>query len=172
MQPIWTIVRPLAIALTLLVASSGCESDNELPPVTQKGARTLGFKYDGETYEGSLVQGVFYQDALQINASKKNDNKGNARITVENYRGEDTLILDNHTSGDTIDLRMFSVTLNRNNHEPGGVYQTDSCCSIELIITKFNTEEGVVSGTFRGKVLHLDKQDTLQITKGRFDATM
>ena len=174
MQPLWTIVRPLAFVFSLFAVFSGCD-ESELPPVSQKGARTYGFKFNGEIYEGSLVIGSFYQDRLVITANRSGSghNKHISRIVVEDYRGEDSLILNTGGNPSRPGVTRYFFVIHEDEDGNGTGHRTDSCCTITLYIDKFNTVEGIVAGRFEGSVINLyDPTDTIQITEGRFDATM
>lgn len=80
----------------------------------------------------------------------------------------------NTDDSDTVRIRSFSWIIDNDNDEYlGRGFVTDTCCKVILKIEKFNTVEGIVSGTFEGSLIENDyRQDTIFIKKGRFDATM
>ena len=178
MQPIWTIVRPLALAL--LVACSGCESfwdslkpKDELPPATQKGARTLGFKLNGEIWEGNgIQQGQLIDDRLSIKSQRflEGDDEDRFYLFIREYDGSMNVELSNSTVNINKPYRTVILRVRREGSSKR--YENDSNHTITTEFSKFDSVERIMAGRFHGTLVNdQDPNDTMVVTDGRFDVT-
>ena len=177
MQSIWTFVRPLALAL--LVACSGCESiwdslkpKDELPPATQKGARTLGFKLNGEIWEGTGARGLYLNDVVDIRASRflEGGDEDRFYLFIKEYDGSMNVELSNSTVN--INKPYRTVILRFRREGSSKRYENDSNHTITTEFSKFDSVERIMAGRFHGTLVNdRDPNDTMVVTDGRFDVT-
>ena len=173
-----------ALLLSTMLIASSCKKDKtpateeQLPPETQTGAFTIGFKVDGKIYtakgKGGLlanesVNHLFYSDtAIRISASNINS-KFNFSVTIK-YSG----FLGNHYTKEYPYLGLF--TDNSNGTIPGNSnsYSTDSTLRASVNIKYFNgsisplNEGTIISGTFEMDAKNANGK-IIKITEGRFD---
>ncbi|MDX9845883.1 MAG: hypothetical protein RBT74_02780 [Tenuifilaceae bacterium] len=161
------------LALLLALCLTGCEKNNpfapgtELPPETTTGANTFGCLVNGKVWRN----GGYFNPAESLNMPEMSE----ARLQIAAIRKvSDTL------SG--IGIYIF------NSHIRTGLYLCDSLninikfsngaiCWYEyaqqgsIEITRYDIEEGIVSGRFNA-ILKMDNCEDIEITEGRFDLKM
>ena len=170
----------LLILLCNIISCSSCKKNaldsNGLPAATQTGANTFGFLLNGKPW---TPQGFNGTANLEINVDL---GYNNGIFGISGYR----TITNNFTQyvglgiSDSLNFISFPATLllSKRSLYQIGVSRNDSC-SIDyydssvyragkLVINKFDTINGIISGTFNA-TLYKKGCDTVKITEGRFD---
>jgi hypothetical protein len=177
---------PLFACAIVLVLTS-CQKDdinpNELPPASSTGAETLGFLIDGSGWAPAGRTCGIYGCA---------DNKVEASSSVANGRRQ-LLLTAARTDGsrnESFILQLDSLPgpgeYRSNSSGPGATggeagtkiyfansregrqYQSQPGTAT-ITITKVDTVQNIVSGTFEGQLSRLDGSGTVQVSSGRFD---
>ena len=161
------------IALLGLLYVTACDDDlnPDLPAATQKGANTLGFKVDGKNwvpyFKGVSVSGeaeikVGYNDVTHsfgiIALRLIKDINQEFRFSVEDIIDTGEYFDKDHTEN------IYFSDFNKETH----LFQVDLNSSGSVIITRLDTINQIVSGTFFFTVENA-VGERLQITDGRFD---
>jgi hypothetical protein len=171
-----------------LIACDSCKNPDDtamvciglnkpMPEATTSGKNTFGCRINGETWVAytdsfdALLGGdkeldvrYRYYDNLgnaQIQASKKI-----AELECDTFNQFFTLHIINAKEGVT----QFTYNSSLIDWELGISYKLDTLSFNEVNITKIDTVESILSGTFKFQLISTDFQDTLQVTEGRFDA--
>ena len=163
--------------LFILLAFTACNNDNkasnpldQLPPATQVGANTFGCLLDGEVFIPGggtnpldcvyqFVDGGYYF-SLQGNKRDRNNNLITIGLSTNNLEvtQNQTFNLLENTALNAYGTYAFNAVFSR----------TNSIHTGKLTITKLDTQNQIVSGTF-----WFDVQDqngmVHQIREGRFD---
>ncbi|MDQ3073431.1 MAG: DUF6252 family protein [Bacteroidota bacterium] len=161
--------------ISLLLLAGGCKKpDNKpkepmLPPATQTGAYTFGCRVNGKIWlpkTNSLklpLRVQYHNGELHIDATKIQDDT-QSFIGFTYLSGVTTPgiypIRYRPNQGDKSVIGFYSELKD---------YYADSAGSGFLTITRLDTAEEVISGTFHFDAFS-DDGDTLHITDGRFDA--
>lgn len=174
-------------ALATLLAFSSCQKDNispnELPPATSTGAETLGFLLDNSGWApAGRTCGIYGCSDNKVEASSYVAN-GRRQLLLTAARTDGSrqesfiLQLDSlpgpgvyrsnsggpgATGGETGTKLYFA------NSREGREYQSQPGTAI-ITITKVDTVQNIVSGTFEGQLSRLDGAGTVQVSSGRFD---
>lgn len=168
----------LKTTLLFLCFSFSCDKEEnlspeeQLPPVTETGEGTFACLIDGELFNdtGGGYFNSFYQYVnggyyFGLGADDDNSLPQHIYLKLDNIEIEEgssyNLIEDNGNSA-------YAGAGFRFTNQSFGVY-TNSQFSGELIITKFDREERIVSGTFWFDLKHPLTGDTVKFRKGRFD---
>ena len=169
------ILKLTAIMLLLIVSANSCEREDEstLPPETQEGKNTFGC-YVNDTLFVKVKR--FSNPTLEAKYSHvifiEHFEKKKLHVRCKSIHGFMDLIIDNPREGDNI-LSIGSFIFN--NHE----FASEN--SGQVYITKFDTINRIVSGTFeftgRNAIFHPDTIQyvgdlTAQVKKGRFDVKL
>ena len=160
--------------ILLLVGCAACKTDalspkEELPAATQKGLNTFGCLVNGEVWvpRGSINPSIskftFYYDDELLNIA--------ATRTIGSKDIRQTMFL---RVKDMADKGNYMLS----NFEPGGggysdinlscYYETNSTQTGTLTITKLDTTNHIIAGTFAFTVW-TEECDTIRVTDGRFD---
>ena len=142
-----------------------------LPPATQTGENTLGFLLDGEPWTPNrLFQGDY----------RKSDGRFGITCEYADFDDDGNNIGYSFSIG-SVSVPVFSSELyqitNRGNLSSSLVkfrhcwYWSSSTFPGTLHITRLDTIERVMSGTFEVMLIGEDCIDTLSITHGRFDVS-
>lgn len=179
------LAQTIMLALATLASCRKADVDPQtaLPPATTIGAETLGFSLDGSAWlpagQRCGIYGCF-------------DNKVEASSYVANGRRQLLLTADRTDGG-----RNESFLLQLDSLAGPGVYRTNSGCpgatggeagtklyfansrqsqqyqsqpgTATITITKVDTVQNIVSGTFEGQLNSLSGAGTVQVSSGRFD---
>lgn len=176
----------LLAGICFLAAMSSCDAEPELslPPKTQDGRNTLGFKADGKVWvnygeicnwfvcEENVVDGRLHKNAdgshTLVVAAYYNDKKKsisqqfslmakyvNAPGTYQVKREHDNFV-------------SLGIDMSQNNF-----YQLGSSYGFNLTITRLDTVNHILSGEFSGILQNYnDSTKTISITDGRFDTKL
>ena len=160
------------IALLGLLYVTACDDDlnPDLPAATQKGANTLGFKVDGKSWVPYYV-GVSLQGDTEIEVGYNEITHGfgiNALRRIKSVNQAFYLSVDDLIdTGEYFDqAHLSNIYFSDSNIEQ--IYEVDLNSSGSVIITRLDTINQIVSGTFFFTVENA-VGERLQITDGRFD---
>ncbi len=173
--------------ITLLFTFISCEDKVDfsvLPGETQSGNNTFGCRVDGKIFIGNIYTTwqqaplfVEYHreiDLLLISADGKFEDGKMGNMSMEIYHPKVDIPLN-------MDNGSFKCSYWTNHETKSQEYfalYSDFTAESELIITKFDTVNKIVSGKFsmKGSLLPYSKpsigcfeSDTIQITEGKFD---
>lgn len=184
---IYLLVVTLLILTGCLKDSSACNEIHHLPEATQEGLNTLGFLKNGDVWVnfGRII--ALYsapaRECEEIDA-RYFSSGDNQRLNIESCR---VISCEKayHTRSDlritinTADLQEKVYFLDGDqpgqfwyyDRREGIIYLNDTINPFKIEITKFDTNERIVSGIFNGTLYNEnDNTDSLRIIGGRFDA--
>jgi len=170
-----------------LITFYGCNSDDNeidcmglnksMPEVTTTGENTFGCKINGKdwvAYTNQFDAVLGGEKKLSVRYRNYN-NIGNARIQAQKIISElecntfnQTFLL--HISDAKEGVTEFTHNSEFYDWDLGINYKIDTIALNEINITRIDTAQSILSGTFRFQLISRDFQDTLKITEGRFDA--
>jgi hypothetical protein len=176
LQTIQLILLFLAFILNVKCKKDKYTPPNVLPPVTQEGKNTLGFKVDGEIWvpyyecpafsslncgelSASAGNYLITEFSLKINAGRWFGNT-NTRLLIETYPNQ--AISSTGDKSDSVEVHFYGD----NNKIYGEHYYPGRVKRFE--VTNFDTTNKVVSGIF-DFTLYKSSEDSIKITEGRFD---
>ena len=167
----------------LLLTASGCRRKNlapidKLPPETQTGANTFGCLVNGEAFlpKGDPFGGPIKKAQYQFLNGKQG-------FGISAKRSGSDMVKDVAISGDSFKLAagIYDLTEHNRNGRLSGSYAEYKLATVtvddyytnniqrgQLIITKFDTMEQIVSGTFWFDAKNAAGQ-IVQVRSGRFD---
>ncbi len=170
----------LFAGVALLLGS--CKKEDPLPAATRNGANTFGCKINGKTWIPDGGGGFSGIKAVEGGIGHSPVNPSVYNILIRTYRSDKT----------KIDLYLYNVkgpgiySLNseviiwpgqtepKKNYgayypNPSEAYVTNPDYNGTITLTRADTTNLVVSGTFKFSVYDPDKKKTIRITDGRFD---
>lgn len=179
-----------AITISALLLFSSCEKEkselDKLPPATQHGANTFGCLIDGEAFipkdgkpeltfpvpqekRGLVVNE--YSSYFEVLAFDRIDKNGMFFILKRPLIKQRVLPISTNNGGwntsyikDTSNISYSNIAIK--------YYNTYSNCG-EIYVSKYDTVDGVYSGWFEFSAVDEEtRQDTIQITNGRFDLSL
>ncbi|WP_299986672.1 hypothetical protein [uncultured Pontibacter sp.] len=186
-------MRTIALLLTgiaLCAGISSCDKEPEfnLPPVTQNGSNTLGFKANGKVWvnygqicnffdcvdnfvEGRLHKNTDGTYTLIVRAEYNYKFKDEKKYISQSFSfgaydvsGPGTYTL----TPEQEDMAAMEVDMNQNDF-----YHLVNDASLTLHLTRLDTVSHIVSGQFEGKLNHYtDASKIMHITDGRFDTKL
>ncbi len=170
----------ILLCTIIFFAKCKCNKDvatpnDGLPPVTQTGANTLGFLLNGQPWIPAGSNGTpnlsWYYDPTYANGN----------LSISAYHINSTTDKQYFIIGGGA-IKSVGVYPIGYNYTIGVQFSSliDSCeirsdsttyCSGNLTITKFDTANSIISGTFYATLYNSSSHcgDTLKITDGRFD---
>lgn len=179
-----TMKQILLLSLGLLLLSAGCKKNrnknpvDELPPATQNGANTFGCLIDGKVFKpkGNPFGGPVIKAQYQF----VNGRQGFG-ISGSRSDGNESKVIG--IIGDSIRISVDSFEITNLDHGKfrGGYsymnltmaspvqYETNEINRGQLKITKFDTINQIVSGTFWFDAIDSATGKIVQIREGRFD---
>jgi hypothetical protein len=165
----------LLLCLGLLAAFAGCSDEPlpdisiKLPPETQTGAGTMGFKIGDRIYlpkKGNLFIERLESDIISINTGNGDEDWG-MRVGADSISGPGTFAIDTFVVGSN----LFGT--------PAGFFaRTNDNCSFytaaqqytgTLVITRYDTAARIISGRFSFQANGGPGCGLVQVTDGRFD---
>lgn len=182
MKHLYNIAFMLLLLLPLILTTS-CKKDEMdlLPEATQVGADTMGAIVNRRAWVANggtgfsapdPVEGGYYEafydstrNNVLINAYRKDKTSFQFYLKDVSKPGEYLLnSTTNLVGGELKQPQNYGAYV-----EPGKVYMTNSRYTGMVIITRADTVNGIVSGTFAFKAVH--GQDSVSVTSGRFDVS-
>jgi hypothetical protein len=176
-----------ALFLSVLACKRALNPEDQLPPETRTGANTFGCLIDGKPYvpDGSFsfggtirpVSGGFFTNycggnELQVWIRAHRKDQWGFSIYLENVGSKvGKYPLQYTTAGAPTELCPPHHAIFYKNIGPSETaeYATDSEYIGEVTITHADTVNKIVSGTFFFKAHRPATDETIEITKGRFD---
>lgn len=191
----------LITILALILTANSCNKESmqdELPPITQTGANTFGFVFDGVVFtptdadsrgfgiDGGGTSGLSVfgdysgteNHSSRIEARRYSNIKNVRTINVYIYKlpslGEGTYILDGYNVIDGYKkpynsyISLYAVSPRTGELTSYFSYKNSG----KIEITRYDEGFVVFSGTFRTKLLSADGTETVEITDGRFDINL
>ncbi len=161
------------LIIILITFLTGCDRDKDsstkkdvLPPITQEGKNTFGCKVNGEVWvpqSGFLINALTssYQSNVFILDAKRETEELDEEIFYSGFFdavGSYSLPNANHTV-------EFNKVINSILH----YYYVDTINSGVVTITKLDTTEGIIAGTFYFDAIDTTTNEVLHVTDGRFD---
>lgn len=168
----------------LTILFIGCKNDDDLtpieqlPPPTTEGKNTIGCLVNGQPFTDKGIMNNFYQLVdgeyfLAINWDSPSQADypvgqiGLFRINVEEGK---TYQLNFSRRADDILTKGTAYYANINeNSEFYGEYETNEMYTGEVHFTRFDEQNGIMSGTFQFQAQEITSGDVITITDGRFD---
>lgn len=159
--------------------SSTGNNQKRLPPKTQSGENTIGFKVNGEVWRPYNFLGKVVEAEYNTYYDEEKDKKESwlsieARWHKEGNQEDFYLDMANIFSSGKFecdDDELYSMEFTES--EDGTVKNICLSCpkpiSGQINVTKLDTVNQVISGTFSFKAYCQQTKDTLNITDGRFD---
>ncbi|WP_439129017.1 hypothetical protein [Polaribacter sp.] len=163
------ITSLLFLLITTLFLNS-CDLFNdddtpELPPITQNGANTFGFKVNGEIVivtNTSNLTAIYHGGILQLGGGERNDNKEiRIQIILKNNLEEGKNYPFTNSSFYQAEFIDFE---NLNNCD----YNYEDTYEGSITFSKIDKINYIISGTFNLSTKKPDCED-IKITEGRFD---
>ncbi|WP_396179465.1 hypothetical protein [Flavobacterium sp.] len=173
--------------ILVLLVLTGCTNDDnkkttnpidQLPPMTTSGKNTIGCLVNGVPFTDSglmnnfyqLVEGEYYLVINWENGFGDNFKAGQIGLRKTEVVEGATYILNNDktTLDDFTGGNANYVFFNNSN---SGEFHTNSNFYGTVTFTKFDTENGIMSGTFEFQAQGLNTEEIVNITEGRFDLT-
>lgn len=180
------------VAALLLLAASRCSSFEEapgfsLPPTTQTGTNTIGFVLDGQVWRDygmscSLTKSQC--DSNQVRVDQYSTNHAlyalQAGLTAVGRNEHFTINLGSlpqpstYTSSNSPNFSSIvpalDVRFDRAEGNTLGSYVTRRSAPFQVVVSKLDTVNRIISGTFGGTLRGLyDSTRTLTLSDGRFD---
>jgi hypothetical protein len=164
----------LLLCLGMLAALAGCKEDQpdptpKLPPETQTGAGTLGFKIGDKIYVATSATGRIRQVSDNTIAVTSGNNIDDWGLTVQ----ADSIVNTGEYAIDTLYIAAFQIVNN------GASMILGSCVNKtflppnvgKLTITRLDHSARIFSGRFEMTMLSNSAQcpSTVNVTDGRFD---
>lgn len=174
-------MKKIFFAFVILLCFSACKKTIEnLPEPTQTGANTFGCKLNGENW-GPLKAGILPTapilearfggtNAVFINARNfsRTPTETEMEIYVANITGPGTYDLNQNTEVSPGQTASYAYYEKRNlNIEDQWI--TGSAAAGQVVITKFDVTNRIVSGTFQFTANAKYGSAAINVTEGRFD---
>lgn len=136
---------------------------NQLPPATMTGENTFGCLINGEVW---IPTSDSSEKDLDVIFNPIYDELQFRTNLITSDRDEFmSFAISNVVDIGEYELLFASVF---RNFEIFKSYELDTLKSRKLLLTKFDTDDNIVSGTF--ELTFFNETDTLKVTNGRFDA--
>lgn len=164
--------------ITIILLSLSCKKEYEFPDITQEGKGTFGCKIDGRVYVPRTEHPPF---STYLNSFMEllDDGMINFSISVSHEKTNTMGPLRIRYQGSPEGLKPGKYSMNGPGMDPGGYsaeyeyrdvsYRTREGEPSEIVITRFDCIEGIISGTFRFTLLHPTSDERIEVTEGRFD---
>ncbi len=142
--------------------------ENSLPEMTQEGLNTMGFTMDMVNYTPFIERTLTIQKPLELNLESKSKT---AIITFNSITKDNTVKLTiSFPYPDSVSTKIEDSTLVTSLIQNNQSYNMISFPNSILNITRFDTSNKIVSGTFNLLLKNSnDTNDTKQLSNGRFD---
>jgi hypothetical protein len=164
------------LLLIIIVAFIGCSDDDnptKLPPATQTGAGTFACMVNGKAFVDTsggyfncfyqLVDGEYYF-GIQGKDNTRTPESITIGSTKKTISQNEHLILTNDADGNMWGGARFKLNINSSQFS-----STDEIHKGELVITKLDFDNHIVSGTFWMDLINPYTGELVEIRDGRFD---
>ncbi len=173
-------MKKILTAIVSLALFTSCTKDvTELPPETQTGANTFGAKINGEFWVpqtfgsipvNDILEARLLGDWLTINAKNfsKSPTETEFEIRIHGVTGPGTYPL-NENAVHPSNEKSYAFYVKRK-FTPENEWMTSSVYTGSVTITKLDTINKIVSGTFQFNMMNIfNTPEPLAVTEGRFD---
>jgi hypothetical protein len=172
-------MKKILIGFLPLMLLISCNKDSELPPATENGNGTFGAKVDGVDWApkgfgpfpaSNLLEARMAGTRLTINARNfaSSPNETEFQLTIYNVTGPGVYPLNTNVSHPN-GVASYGYYVKRN-FSPENEWITSSTYTGSVTITKFDTVNKIVAGTFEFNALNIyNAPQPLVVTEGRFD---
>ncbi len=161
------------LIIILIAFLTGCERDKDstakkdvLPPITQEGKNTFGCKVNGEVWvpqSGFLINALIssYQSNVFILSAKRETDSIDDKLYYSAY----LLQSGSYTFNDQYQI------INYRDYFGAGIQEfiIDSLHTGVMNISKLDTTEGIIAGTFYFDAIDTTTNEVVHVTDGRFD---
>ncbi len=180
-----TLTQLLLLCFSLLLMSAGCRKNkpenelDKLPPITQTGAHTFGCLINGKAY---IPKGFRFKPNFQVIVDP---GFRDGDVSIRTYRIENNTMVTLDISSDSIRAEGTYLIRDRGRTQNLFVKSSDDYSQIYcqvpygsthqrkgyLKITKYDLQNGIISGEFEVSMVNKDcgLGDVISITNGRFD---
>lgn len=170
---------PLFYLLIAIVAFSSCKEDAPvpveptLPSITQTGEHTFGCYVNGVLWlpKGNFqtfdINASYYGNHIQIQANRVGDPLASFNMIFPVEYADSLIIAYNHQ--DSIGTTYFHFRKWFQNGGPYYDYDAININSGELQLSRFDTVNNIISGTFHFTAIDTINLDTVRVENGRFD---
>jgi hypothetical protein len=170
----------LTIISCVLLLSSCKKNVDELPAASQTGSNTFGLKINGELWvpQKAVVSGAPILEArytgtggVFINARNfaSSPSETEFEIYLQNISGPGTFPLNQVTSKYPNHVASYAYYIKRK-FMPENEWITSDKFTGNVVVTKFDTANNIISGTFEFTAGSVDNSaDPIIVTEGRFD---
>ena len=150
--------------------------DYELPPATTQGTDKIGCLVNGKAWIPKPFLCVACTNFLDIKISKQRDE---FKLYTTNYNFEKkidqsiSIEVKSPRLGNNIimpnSLNFYDANIYRDLNILAGFYDLDTTQPRNLILTRIDSTNRIISGTFEFVAIDKKLKDTVRITHGRFD---
>jgi Family of unknown function (DUF6252) len=176
-------IFPIYLLMTSLIFFSCKKEVSELPPATQTGANTFGCKIDGKfwvpggfgiiptapTLEAWLLPG--YDIRINARNFSSSPTESEFELLIKAVTAPGPYLLNTTVSYPTT-IASFGYYVHRK-FTPDNEWITSPQYTGSIIITKVDTINHFVSGTFEFKAINMyNEPQPLSVTEGRFDVKL
>lgn len=173
-------MKSIVTAIAVLFVFASCKKAvSELPPETQTGAETFGAKVNGVIwgpqgfggFPGDMLEGSYTgPSSVMIKARnfRQSPKESEFEIFLHNITGPGTYQLNTDVTRPNL-TASYGYYVERE-FTPKNEWQTSSSYTGTVTITRFDTVEGILSGTFQFNAINLyNSPAPITVTEGRFD---
>ena len=173
----------IVLLLVIVVGLSSCQKE-KLPKPSQSGKNTFGCKINGKNWVphgtggfgriGPVSGGFFYSANNRPDVwIRAYDDRTSIHIFLNNVTTTGEYLLNQNTQPlppMTHPANYGAYFINgKTIDDPDYAYMTSSKYTGKVIITRADTANWIVSGTFEFSAYDADSKQTIHVTKGRFD---
>lgn len=175
--------RFLFLVVTFFFLYSCKKTIDSLPEATQTGANTFGAKINGENWgplkaavipTAPILEAHFGSDtSVFINARdfSGSPSETEMEIFITGIKGPGTYALNKNTETFPYQSASYAYYVKRNiNVEDEWI--TSTAAGGQVVITKFDVANKIVSGTFQFTANSLHGNSPINVTEGRFDVKL
>jgi len=177
MQRIYFYAVFLALILSSCQLFKEEEPAPELPPITQEGLQTLGFKVDGQIWVPNYEEGIFDpSEELNIQYYEDENSPVFQRFSISGLQGNRSsrssfgiAIFQLNGEGEAFHKDSIDIAFNKGT----GSFLDDYSLIFEnsranIRISRLDTVENIIAGEFDAVLVNAEGRE-IQITEGRFD---
>lgn len=173
--------RVIAVLLILSVFFVSCKKTEELPDPTQTGAHTFGAKVDGELWAPAgfgpfqtapLIEARYLVNRnliIQARNFSRSPTETEMEIFIKNVVAPGVYQLNESTGKYPGQVANYGYYVRRV-FTPKDEYITNPQFTGEVVVTRADTVNHIISGTFQFRAMNVvDSTTSVVVTEGRFD---
>ncbi len=157
----------LALAICCSFVINSCKEDDELPPITMEGKHTFGCMVNGKLWQ---PRGSFNVPRVTADYSARTllAIRSNSRDAIFIFYVDAPILVDHtYSLADTSQTRVYYTE--GLDGEKVCHYEAQDVTQGNLIFSRFDETNSVLSGTFEFNSISIDCNRTINVTDGRFD---